>query len=254
MWKAIRIFLLLVVLGTVAQQSFMEDADLNWQDNFYVAVYPVNADGSESVAQYISTLTNADLEPVAEYFAEEGERYGVPLRRPFELRLGEVVNEVPPAPPEHGSILDAIMWSLHFRYFAWQHSPALAITPDVRLYALYYNPETHPSLRHSTALNKGRIGRINLFGDQSYHAQNMVIVAHELLHTVKATDKYDLNTTLPQYPDGFAQPDKAPLYPQDFAELMGGRIPISETKAKIPPNLNHTLIGTQTAQEIGWIP
>jgi hypothetical protein len=74
-----------------------------------------------------------------------------------------------------------------------------------------------------------------------------------LLHTLNATDKYDLDTTLPRYPDGYAEPEKKPLYPQEYAELMGGRIPIDEHNAVIPKSLNYTLIGEKTAREIGWL-
>ena len=56
-----------------------------------------------------------------------------------------------------------------------------------------------------------------------------MVIAHELLHTLGATDKYDLRTNQPAHPDGFAEPDREPLYPQSFAELMGGRIPVSNT-------------------------
>jgi hypothetical protein len=73
------------------------------------------------------------------------------------------------------------------------------------------------------------------------------------LHTLNATDKYDLSTTLPIYPEGYAEPEKTPLHPQAFAELMGGRIPRSETSAEIPNSLKHTLIGDITAREIGWL-
>jgi len=92
-----------------------------------------------------------------------------------------------------------------------------------------------------------------LFGDRSYAKQNLVILAHELLHTLNATDKYDLSTTLPVYPEGFAEPDKTPLYPQSFAELMGGRVPMSEVRADIPKSLKQTVVGEKTAQEIGWL-
>ena len=108
-------------------------------------------------------------------------------------------------------------------------------------------------LSHSTALNKGRIGRVNLFGHRAYAQQNLVITAHELLHTLTATDKYDLQSGLPIYPDGYADPDKQPRYPQYYAELMGGYVPISENKKKIPASLNQVLIGFKTAKEIGWI-
>ena len=253
MFKTIRVFVLLIILATVVQQTFIEKADLFWKDNFYVAVYPVNADGSSEVAGYIKALSRDDFEPMAEYFANQGARYDLGLRRPVEVQLGDVVSEIPPAPPKGCNLLSTMMWSLKFRWFAWNNSPKVNLMPDIRLYLLYYNPVTNPVLSHSTALSKGRLGRVNLFGDNAYSKQNLVILAHELLHTLTASDKYDLQTTLPAYPDGFAEPDKLPRYPQDFAELMGGRVPIGETMAEIPINLSQTLIGKKTAREIGWI-
>jgi hypothetical protein len=253
MFKVIRVFILLNILGTVIQQTFLDKADLDWKDNFYVVVYPVNADASSEVGAYIKALKREDFEPVAEYFAEEGARYDLGMRRPVEVQLGDIVSETPPAPPADGSILSTMIWSLKFRVFAWQNSPKVNVKPDIRLYLLYHNPATSPVLSHSTALDKGRIGRVNLFGDKSYARQNLVILAHELLHTLSASDKYDLESTLPAYPDGFAEPDKSPRYPQDFAEIMGGRVPVSESKAEIPKSLAQTLIGEKTAREIGWV-
>jgi hypothetical protein len=254
MWRKLRIVILLLILATVVQQAWLDKVDLDWKRNFYVAVYPVNADGSANVSAYLRTLTAEDFEPVAEYFAEEAAPYKLGLRRPIELQLGALVDEVPPAPPSNGeSVLSAIIWSLKFRIFAWTNSPEVSVKPDIRMYLLYHEPATQSVLSHSTALSKGRIGRVNLFGDSEYHQQNMVILAHELLHTLNATDKYDLSTTLPVYPDGYAEPGKTPLYPQDFAELMGGRIPHSEASAEIPKNLKQTLIGDITAREIGWL-
>ena len=258
MWKSLRIFILLIILGTVIQQTFLDKADLDWKDNFYVAVYPINADADNSEASkevntYISSLTREDFEPVAAYFAEEAARYSLGMRRPVEVLVGDVVHDIPAAPPKNNSLLNTMIWSLKFRFFAWQNSPKVSVKPDIKLYLLYHSPITHPVLSHSTALNKGRIGRVNLFGDAKYAKQNLVILAHELLHTLTATDKYDLNTTLPNFPDGYAEPDKQPLYPQNFAELMGGRVPLSESHAEIPKSLVHTLIGHKTAQEIGWL-
>ena len=253
MWKFLRIFVLLVVLGTLVQQTFLDKADLDWKDNFYVALYPVNADGSSQVADYIKRLSKDDFVKMEDYFAEEGARYNLGMRQPIAVQLGGVVNEIPPAPPQSGSKLDVLIWSLKFRWFAWNNSPKVPVKPDIRLYLLYYNPETSPRLAHSTALNKGRVGRVNLFGEQSYAKQNLVVVAHELLHTLTATDKYDLSNGLPIYPDGYAEPDKQPRYPQDFAELMGGYVPIDETRNEIPKSLHQTLIGAKTAREIGWI-
>lgn len=252
MWRKLRIAVLLLVLASVIQQTWLEKRALDWRDNFYVALYPVNADGSAEVSSYLHVLQREDFEPIAAYFAAQANIYQIGLRRPIELQLGPVVQAIPPAPPIHGSMLDTVLWSLKFKYFAWQHSPAVNVKPDIRLYLLYHNPESHPRLSHSTALNKGRIGRVNLFGERSYARQNAVIIAHELLHTLDAKDKYDLVTSLPSYPQGYAEPHKTPLYPQRLAELMGGRIPLDEQQAVIPKSLDDTLIGEQTAREIGW--
>lgn len=254
MWRIIRTSILLIFLAVVVQQAFLDEADLDWKNNFYVAVYPINADASEQVAGYIKTLKKSDFEPIESFFAEEAVRYGVNLRRPVAVQLSTEVDAVPPSPPSSGgSMVQAMIWSLKFRWYAWSNSPKVAVKPDIKLYLLFYDPKTHNTLSHSTALNKGRIGRINLFGDRAYAKKNLVVTAHELLHTLTATDKYDLSTGLPIYPDGYAEPEKSPRYPQYFAELMGGYVPISESQKKIPMSLKQTLIGLKTAREIGWL-
>lgn len=253
MWRKIRITILLMILATVMQQVWLDKADLDWKRNFYVAVYPVNADASTKVDAYLRTLTAQDFEAIAEYFAEEAAGYQLGLRRPVELQLGPRVEEMPPALPVSNSMLNNVIWSLKFRAFAWANSPKVNVKPDIRLYLLYHDPETRPVLSHSTALSKGRIGCVNLFADSGHHHQNLVIIAHELLHTLNATDKYDLTTTLPIFPVGYAEAEKEPRYPQHFAEIMAGRIPYSETSAEIPKSLKQTLVGPMTAREIGWL-
>jgi hypothetical protein len=244
---------LLFILAVVAQQALMEDADLDWKHPFDVLVYPVNVDRDERVAAYIQSLQTKDFEPVMAFLADEGARYQLELSRPVEVSLGAEVAAVPPEPPNGGSTLSVIWWSLRFRYFAWRHSPEAGIKPHIRLYLLFHDPRRHSLLGHSTALSKGRIGRVNQFGGREYLEQDLVILSHELLHTLKATDKYDPQTTLPVYPEGYAEPDKVPRYPQEFAELMGGRLPLAEDRAEIPGSLRDVLIGEETAREIGWI-
>lgn len=253
MWRKLRIAILLFVLATVAQQAWLRERDLEWGDNFHVALYPANVDGSAEVAGYIETLTPEQFEPLTAYFAAEAQRYGLAVYHPFEIRLGASVAGNPPQPPRTASALQAIWWSLQFRWWAWRHSPAMRVTPKIRLYLLYHDPGKVKALSHSTALSKGRIGLVNLYGDPAADAQNMVIVAHELLHTVGATDKYDPASNRPHFPDGFAEPEKEPRYPQQFAELMAGRVPVSESDAEIPQGLPHTLIGPATAREIQWL-
>lgn len=80
-----------------------------------------------------------------------------------------------------------------------------------------------------------------------------MVLAHELLHTLGATDKYALTSNLPLFPDGFAEPDAKPLLPQSKAELMAGRIPLDDRHATIPDSLRNVVVGQLTAREIGWI-
>jgi hypothetical protein len=126
-------------------------------------------------------------------------------------------------------------------------------SPDVRLFVIYYDPKRNDTLEHSLGLEKGRIGVVNAFASSTLAGSNNVVIAHELLHTLGATDKYDARTAQPRFPDGYARPDAKPRYPQRFAEIMGGRIPISASESAIAPSLNATVVGEATAREINWL-
>jgi len=84
-------------------------------------------------------------------------------------------------------------------------------------------------------------------------ARNNVVIAHEMLHTVGASDKYDVSTKLPVYPVGYADLNRVPLHPQSKAEIMAGRIPLSEQEAVMPSGLKSTMVGETTAIEIRWL-
>lgn len=252
MWRKLRIVVLLFILATVAHRTWLQTQPNDWHKNFYVVVHPVNSDGTAGVAQYLATLDQEQFEAISAYLAEESQRFGLNTRRPFEIQLGPPVADRPPQPPQQRSMLDTVFWSLGFRWWAWRHSPSMPVKPDIRLYLLYYDSTQHTVLPHSTALSKGRIGLVNVFADAGYAEQNAVIIAHELLHTLGASDKYNLADNLPLFPAGFAEPEKEPLYPQEFAELMAGRRPLTAMSAEIPAGLTQVLIGEQTAREIGW--
>ena len=54
-----------------------------------------------------------------------------------------------------------------------------------------------------------------------------------------------------RWPDGYAEPERQPRWPQTLAEIMGGRIPMDATQAEIPDGLHAARIGTATAAQIG---
>ena len=79
----------------------------------------------------------------------------------------------------------------------------------------------------------------------------LFVATHELFHTLGATDKYDA-AGQPLFPEGYADPYLEPRLPQYKAEIMAGRVPLTDGRAEIPMSLADTVIGYQTAAEIGW--
>jgi hypothetical protein len=121
------------------------------------------------------------------------------------------------------------------------------------MFVIYHDPARVSRVAHSLGLQKGLIGVVNAFASDDQAAQNNIVITHELLHTVGATDKYDLATNEPSHPDGYAEPNKDPLLPQTFAEIMAGRIPSSAAQSEMPSSLDKVLVGTKTAREINWL-
>ncbi|MDP5240535.1 hypothetical protein Q9Q94_13405 [Uliginosibacterium sp. 31-16] len=253
MYKRLRIGILLFILLTVAISAWRANAKVTgWKSTLQVALFPINADGSTASQRYIEALQPESIEPISKYLGEQASAHGLQMLYPVRVSLGPVIRTLPPPQPRGGSALDAIRWSLSMRWWAWRHTPATAIHPDVRLYLLYYDPATHTSVPDSAGLAKGQIGIAHLFATRTMHGSNLVVSTHELLHTLGATDKYEPRNGLPRFPEGYAEPARTPRLPQLQAEIMAGRIPRDEEHAEIPVSLDETLIGPVTAREIGW--
>jgi hypothetical protein len=253
MAKRLRILVLLLILAFVALDAYFDRLySTDWDIPLRVTVFPINGDGSATSEQYIDELESNAFAPIETFFAEEAQRFGLPLEEPVQFTLGAPTRELPPMLSPQAGIFGVMWWSLRARYWAWRVPEHVGPKPDVRLFVLYFDPQTSPSLPHSIGLQKGLFGIVNDFADREMEGSNDTILAHELLHTLGATDKYDPRTSRPLHPDGFAEPDRSPLYPQTRAELMGGRIPISQTEARIPESLRQVVIGPLTAREIGW--
>ena len=72
------------------------------------------------------------------------------------------------------------------------------------------------------------------------------------MHVLGATDKYRPDTLAPVFPEGFADPQRQPLYPQTRAEIMAGRCALSAHDFEMPASLRDVVVGPLTAREIGW--
>jgi len=252
MFKAIRITILLLILFVVSVSTWLTQArSTDWNDSLWVKIYPVNGDSSVQSRDYIDGLELEDFIDVEAFLSREAERFGHTIRRPVRMELGSEIREQPPVMSSEPNMLDIMLWSLRMRWWAasvtaGQDSP----DPDVRIFVRYHAPRERIVLENSVGLQKGMVGVVNAYAGRRNAGSNNVVIAHEFLHTLGATDKYDPATGVPLYPAGFAEPDRKPKFPQRNAEIMGGRIPLAEDDAVIPKSLKYVIIGPQTAQEI----
>ncbi|MBI1394890.1 MAG: hypothetical protein GC151_02830 [Betaproteobacteria bacterium] len=255
MFRKLRILILLIVLVNVGVGAWLTRVrTTSWTSPVRVAVFPIPADDSPATRDYLDTLTRETFAPIETFFREDAKHYGIALTSPVDVALARRLDVRPPVPPFGGSRMEIVLWSLDMRAWVWRHGDVDGPRPHVRIFVLFHDPRLRVSVPHSVGLPQGLIGVVHAFATRHQAAQNNVVIAHELLHTLGAKDKYDPETNQPIFPDGFADPGRSPRYPQEYAEIMAGRRPVSPSHAEMPVSLDEALIGPKTAQEIGWTP
>ncbi|HKE96900.1 MAG TPA: hypothetical protein VKB34_21510 [Povalibacter sp.] len=251
MGRRFRVAVLALILVFVALSAYCDrHYTAEWKHPLRVAVFPINADGSATTEQYIRALPADEFASVEAFFTSEGARYAVGVEQPVRFTLAQQLPHPPPMIAADAGRLSVTLWSLRMRYWAWRvHSPP---GTRIRLFVLYHDPQQSSALPDSLGMQKGLYAIVHAFADRGMEGSNATVMAHELLHTLGATDKYRADDNQPRHPEGFAEPDRQPLYPQSHAELMAGRIPLSANEAVTPDSLRQVVIGPWTAAEIGW--
>lgn len=251
-WLRISLLVLLLVV-LVAHLLLSSPERVDWQTPVRVSIYPVDADHRPATRAYIGALTTQSFHDIETFFSRQARRYRLKLAQPIQVRLAHPIEALPPAVPAQASILESIWWSVKMRVWVWRHDRWSAQPDAIRIFMSFYAPDNPQGWQHSLGLQKGRIGLVNGFASADRQGFNNYVAAHELLHTLGASDKYDTKTGRPLWPDGFADPVKQPLFPQLRAEIMAGRVQVTPGWALLPPNLQHAVIGSATAIEIGWM-
>lgn len=253
MWRNFRILVLLLILLFVALNSYFDRVySTDWNIPLRVTIYPINGDGSAEAEQYVGGLGPERFQALERFFEDEAKHHGLAMERPVRFTSAPQLRDLPPALDRDANVVSILSWSLRMRYWAWRSPELPGPAPDIKLFVVYHDPARSPTLAHSVGMQKGLYGVVNVFADRGMSGSNDAITAHELLHTLGATDKYDPRNSQPLHPIGYAEPTMEPLFPQTHAELMGGRIPLSTTDSVTPESLRQVLIGSLTAVEIGW--
>lgn len=254
LFKVVRIFILSMILLGVTLGSWLTDKrSTDWEQPLWIAIYPINADDSTTTQQYINQLSLESFKSIEEFISEEAEEFDLSLKTPFTIKLAPQVESLPPEPPQSGEAWEVILWSLKLRYWAFRENTYQGPAPHIRVFVKYFDAQDNQPLAHSLGLQQGMLGIVNAFATTKMTNANAMVICHEVLHTLGATDKYNLSNGLPIFPEGYAESDRQPRYPQEMAEIMGGRIPLSETEAIIPRGLHQAIIGEKTAREIRWL-
>jgi hypothetical protein len=253
-FRNLRVLVLLCLLLFAAAYTVEQRrSTAYWLEPVDLVIYPVNGDGLPETRRYIAGLKPADFSAIDRFMAREAKRYQLIEDRPVISRLGPALDSRPPEPPWNGGVVRIMLWSLELRLWTWRHDPAgPGEGPRIRMYLVYEQGQPGEGIDRSLGLRKGLVGVVHAYAQAGQTAQNAIVIAHELLHTFGATDKYDASGE-PRYPEGYAEPQRSPRLPQVRTEIMAGRLPLAPGESKMPESLDSCVIGRQTAREIGWV-
>jgi len=255
MWRKVRITFLLLILGVAAYSNWYDQlSTTDWDETLYIGVFPVNEASNEVANDYIANLTENRIADIEEFLNQEARDYGIAISRPVNVELYPPVLERPPERAASANVLQNMWWSLKLRMYARRAARASGKPPpQIRIFVIYHDPTFTQTVPHSVGMQKGLVGVVHAFASVNMTRTNNVVIAHEILHTLGASDKYDLDTLEPLYPTGYAEPDRAPRFPQTFTEIMAGRYAVDSRTFEMPRSLDEVVVGESTAREIRWI-
>jgi hypothetical protein len=253
-YKSIRVLILLFILFIVAANQWKTRAKLaSWEQPVWITIYPVLTEGSDDIRPYVDKLSANSYAEIGEFLRLQGKYHGRQLNMPVMFQMAPPIFKQPPALPDEGAMIQTVFWSLKMRWWTWRRDREDGLPgADVQMFVQFHNIDHPQFTERSVGVQNGMYGIVNVFAHQSYAKVNRIVITHELLHILGASDKYYMSTSQPINPIGLAEPGRIPLYPQKLAEIMGGRIAVSDNKAVMPKSLKECVIGAATALEIGW--
>ena len=265
--KALAILAFLIVLVYAASVLYRERSRFAWKRPLKVAIIAFMVDLPPNYSYYIERFMeetgkeyvdfdNHTLPDMEGWFQQEHERYGGTVKSVLEIQIFGPYNTTtpPPSPIVEGGFFKRYAAYKKFKAYFKEMDKREGLDPgefDARIYVQFVRGR-YGGISESYASRREMLGLANCFLDPRAIENNLMVILHELGHVLGATDHYD-EAGLPIFPDGYADTGKEPLLPQDKAELMAGRIPISEGSAEEVQNLGEVMIGPKTAREIGWI-
>lgn len=249
-----RVVLLLSVLFVILISTWMTEKRMSsWDRPILVTIYPIVADDTPATRKFVDHLDVQAFEEINRFMVAQSRPYGFTVTPAFRFQVARSSEALPPPVPGQFEPAAIGWWSLKMRWWAWMRDlEDDLVSPDIQMFVLYHSLDGNHEVGISVGMRKGRYGLVKAYALNSMNATNLIVFTHEMLHVLGATDKYVLSNGEPIFPGGYADPDRRPLFPQQRAEIMGGRIPINSFSSMMPDSLDQCKIGRQTAEEIGF--
>ncbi len=232
-----------LLIGYVSLQK------VDWGQSHWLTLYPVNGDQTQLVDNYINALADEHFWAIEQFINQQAKYYLKQDYPVLRVRLAPPLSEPPASYPIEGNFIQRLWWSLEIRW--WRTRLEAAVGQVVLLQ--YYSPQNHPRLAHSLGVPELGLGVVHAYATPFKADHNNILIGHELLHLYGASDKYDPQTGKALYPQGYAEPQRQPRYPQHYGEMMAITIPLSTEKQRWPQSLEEMMIGPLSAAEVGWL-
>ena len=254
MFRYLRIAILLTILVVVAGNQWLTGKRFgSWEKPLWITIYPVLLDTDADTRRYARGLSTESFRAIGVFLKQQAARYDRRFENPAMIQVARPLTALPPALPSESSGVKVAIWSLKMRWWAWRNgSQDGLVGEDIKMFVLYQKGDSSGLLERSVGIQNGGYGLVNAVASKEKAARNRIVITHELLHILGASDKYDSQTGQPIAPAGLASPAQTPLYPQKRAEIMAGRIATSASRWRYPASLKFCVIGAETAAEIGW--
>lgn len=258
LFRHARVAVLLVVLVGVASWGWAKHRALQerntWSRPLRIGVVILEL---EPIEDSTVAFLRGRIDRLAEVLDDEFARHAGRTMRPFEFEiLGTTsISSLPPeGPPADGGLLENLEFTMALDDYLDAPTETLGLEEEI------YDSIIWVVARDATKSSGARFveGLAEVGGDrgivvvdleESTAALVAGVIGHELLHTLGATDKYDLNG--PIFPHGYYT--REPRFPQKRAEIMGREIPLNERRRRLPSFVGELGVGRKTALEIGWL-
>jgi hypothetical protein len=256
-WFYARVFVLLAILVFVIAYAINDVASRHarktWDHTLSIAVIVVKKPGVDASA--IEALRDR-VPALEERLTSELHRYAPNAPAPFHVTVFGPIDEHDRAPVFTSDGVFALAthaWDLR----AWtreadERANVASAAFDSRIYVTAEMPKSKKHMIEGSSEQGGRVGIVTVDLDVSTVDFSLAVIAHELFHTLDATDKYD-DAGRTKIPDGLAEPDLVPQIPQRFVEIMTRGKPLSSNEDQVLDTLDDLAVGPATAREIGWL-